>query len=175
MAHRNSPSFRSNVVTQRRKTLWLGRQFSTAEIAVAANSFIVDSVLTTAEKALRPFTITRTIGLLSVRSDQTAASEIPFGAIGALLVSDKASALGATAIPDPVTFVADDYWFVYQAWVAYYIAGTQDQARQWVMPFESKAQRKVQEGDDMLMMFANGSAAFGCQYTLNYRVLIKTH
>ena len=79
-----------------------------------ANTFIIDGSMSAAELAKRPFTVTRTVGMISVQSDQNVAVEIPFGAFGMRVVSDKAVATGAAAIPDPVTQVSDDAWYVYQ-------------------------------------------------------------
>ncbi len=156
---------------QRRATEWLFRTFSSGDTTIPAASFIFDSSLTTAEKAKRPFTIIRTIGLLSVRSDQNAAIEWPFGALGMQVVSEKAVATGVTALPDPVTEGASDTWFVYQDWQS----GTINTSERTVYdyPFESRAMRKIEEGFDVAIMIANASALHGVQYVLNFRMLIK--
>ncbi len=94
----------------RRETLWLGKTFvtGTTGTALAAGSFVIDASFNAGALALAPFTIVRTIGEISVMSDQIAAFEVPQGAMGMQIVTDKALALGATAIEDPVTEVSSD-------------------------------------------------------------------
>ncbi len=160
---------------KRRETEWFASANSTAPLALPASSFVFDQSLTTAEKAKRPFTVTRTVGSFWVRTDQVASTEDPFGAIGFMVVSDKASATGVTALPDPITQEASDEWFVYQAWAAGLIfassTGITEGLREY--KFDSRAQRKVQDGEDIVVMVANASAADGCSYIVKFRLLIK--
>ncbi len=58
-------------------------------------------------------TILRTVGVLSIRSDQIAAPEEQVGAFGMIKVTDLAIAAGAASIPGPVTDIGDDGWFVH--------------------------------------------------------------
>ena len=129
------------------------------------------------ELAKLPFTITRTIGLLSIISDQATASESPHGAFGALVVSEKAATLGVTALPDPVTEANSDEWFLYGLWDAMTVvaaAPAQASSRQYA--FDSRAQRKVEEGEQIVFMIANaGSTPFNAKYHWQYRMLIKLH
>ena len=165
-------------VGARRKTQWLGRVFSTDSITLGANTVILDSVLTTIEKALRPFTIVRSVGLLSVRSDQQAATESPFGGLGFAIVSDQAITVGVTAVPNPVSDVESDLWFLYQAFATglslITAAGFETRAFDH-FPFDSRAMRKVEEGQDFAAVLANASATDGMDYILNYRLLVKLH
>ena len=62
-------------------------------------------------------TILRNVGVVGIASDQVAANEFQFGAVGMCLVTDTALALGITAIPDPVTNGDDDIWMFYQSFV----------------------------------------------------------
>ena len=155
-----------------RQTEWLAREFSTDAITVPLLTFQIDSSMDAVEKAKLPFTITRTIGVLSIFGDQAGAIEHPFGALGGLVVSDKASALGATAVPDPVTEAASDLWFMYQSFV-----GPQTTALDGPGPtswmIDSRAQRKVQEGEDIVFVIANPNSVDGFRYVFNYRLLIK--
>ena len=107
-------SFAGRGVVQRRKTLWLASTAETAVTNLGANLIIFDQSLTTAEKARRPFTIVRTRGRLWVRSDQTAATETPLGALGMAVVSDQATAIGGTALPLPITNQDSELWFVWE-------------------------------------------------------------
>ena len=58
-------------------------------------------------------TVLRTVGILSISSDQSGAAEQQIGAFGMICVSDSAVAIGVTAMPDPVVDADDDGWFVY--------------------------------------------------------------
>ncbi len=57
--------------------------------------------------------VLRTRGVLAVRSDQTAGSELQIGAFGMIVVTDTAAAAGAASIPSPATDADDDGWFVW--------------------------------------------------------------
>ncbi len=144
------------------------------EIALGGASFVVTNSLNAAGLAKRPFTITRTVGLLAVRSDQVVATELPFGALGLIVVSEKASTTGATAIPDPITEQGSDEWFAYQAWAADGAQNVGAGQRLSQYSIDSRAQRKVQDGEDIVVVMANGAAAAeGCIFVLNLRILVK--
>jgi len=156
-----------------RLTEWQADLFLSDFVALPANSFLILSVLAAAGLAKRPFTITRSVGLLTIRSDQAAAVEFPFGAVGGMVVSDKASTTGATAVPDPVTEAASDEWFMYQQWVVGGDASTNVGQSTVQFKFDSRAQRKVQDGEDYVYVIANSSATDGASFVFNVRTLIK--
>ena len=62
----------------RRETVWFGDVYTNTAVA-AANTAVLLSSLNAAALALRPFTIVRTRGQLSIRTDQTAATEQQVG------------------------------------------------------------------------------------------------
>ncbi len=159
---------------QRRQTEWLASAIVTDVQTLPALNIILDQLLTTAELAKRPFTVVRTRGTLTVWSDQAAAFETPFGGMGFMVVSEKAAALGVTAVPTPVLNQKDDGFFVYESFQA--SAGNtvvgQSDGRQ-VMQFDSKAQRKVEEGENIVVTLENSSAADGLFYIVQFRLLIK--
>ncbi len=169
IVRRSSGNFRRS---PGRLTEWFGRPFSDDATTLPLASFVVDSSLDASGLAKRPFTVTRMVGSITIYSDQAGAVEHPLGAVGALVASDKAVTTGATAIPDPVTNVGSDLWFMYMAF-----AGPQSTAIDGPGPlvwsFDSRAQRKVQEGDDLAIVVANANAVDGLRYTLNYRILVK--
>ncbi len=156
-----------------RLTEWFGHDFATDATALAANSFIIATSLSTAALAKRPLTITRTVGELFIQSDQNAAVENPFGAMGGMVVSDKAVSVGAAAIPDPVTQVNSDEWFLYQAFAAEGSTSTNVGRPMERFSFDSRAQRKVQDGEDIAFVIANASAADGLLFIFTFRMLIK--
>ena len=159
--------------SQGRLTEWFGTVFGTDVINLPAASGLIALVMTAAELAKRPFTITRTVGLLSVQSDQNAAIENPFGALGGLVVSEKAIATGFTAVPDPVTESDSDLWFLYQSFAAEGSASTNVGRPVQEYLLDSRAQRKVQDGEEFAFVIANSSAADGLNFFLNLRILVK--
>jgi len=161
---------------KRRQTEWFASANISAETALAANTFLFSQSFTAAELAKRPFTITRTVGSLWVRPDVVSPTEFPFGAMGFIVVSEKAVATGVTAIPDPITQEASDEWFVYTQWLTSVFAATAASiSTQPYMEhkFDSRAQRKVQDGEDVAVVISNANAAHGCAVILKFRMLIK--
>ena len=169
---RRSFGFRSG---PRRLTEWGARDFATDAIALAANTFVLDSVGNAAFLAALPLTIVRSVGLLSVSSDQNAAVETVIGSMGMLIASEKAVGLGAASLQDPVTDASSDSWFQYQAFAADGSASTNVGRRMYHFPFDSRAQRKVEEGSQLAILVANASATAGLEYVLNFRFLVKLH
>ena len=156
-----------------RLTEWFGTTLLSDWIAVAANTFQVVVVQTSAELAKRPFTITRTVGELAVQSDQNAAVEVPFGVFGGIVISDKAAATGVTAIPDPTTEVSSDEWFVYTPWHCEGSASTNVGRPIERYAIDSRGQRKVEDGEQYTFMIGNASAADGALFQVNLRLLVK--
>ena len=169
MAH----SRRIMAPARRRATEWFGSADITGSTVLAAATFTFAQSLTAAELAKRPFTITRTVGQIWVASDQVAALEFPFGALGFQVVSDKAVATGATALPDPITEKSSDTWFTYQSFAA--AGGPIDGSGGTIFDFDSRAQRKVEDGSDVAVMVTNADANFGLRFILQFRLLIKVN
>ena len=153
-----------------RLTEWFADPFANGVTNLPANSFVILSVLTAAGLAKRPFTITRTVGMLAVLSDQQGALEQPFGAVGGMVVSDKATTTGATAVPDPVTEASSDEWFMYSPWVAQ--GETLERPIKTFM-FDSRAQRKVQDGEDFVYVLSNAAGTPGVNFIFTVRTLVK--
>ena len=154
-----------------RLTEWLPSANITIFTQLGGGTFILDQTLTTAEKAKLPFTVTRTVGTIWVASDQFAAPELPFGAMGMMVVSDKASATGATAVPDPITEEGSDEWFTYQSFLGY--ADAANGAPYTGYHFDSRAQRRVVDGEDIAVVVANARAGQDLRYVLKFRLLVK--
>jgi len=164
-------------VGPRRETLWVGGPDETSVTVVLASGVDLQSSASAALLAMRPFTVVRTRGLVYVRSDQTANTETPFGAFGLAVVSEQASAIGVTAVPTPITDESSDLWFLYQ----FVATGLQVSSAVGipgpanVYEFDSKAMRKVEDGQDVISVFENGSSADGLSYIAKFRFLIKLH
>ncbi len=156
-----------------RLTEWFGHDFAVDTTNLAAATFVIQTSLSVAALAKRPFTITRTVGELFIQSDQNAAIETVLGAMGGIVVSEKAIATGATAVPDPVTQVGSDEWFLYQSFAAEGSASTNVGRPMETFSFDSRAQRRVQDGEDIAFVIANASAADGLNFIFQFRMLIK--
>ena len=117
-------------------------------------------------------TVLRTVGSISVTSDQTAATENQLGAFGLIIVNDVAATLGVTVIPGPVTDIDDDGWFVYvpvvQRLVVATAVGTVNGVR---YNFDSRAKRIIHDGTGIAVMIENASAASVLIVTIGFRVL----
>ncbi len=119
-------------------------------------------------------TILRTIGSISVGSDQSAATEFQLGAVGFCLVTDTALAAGIASIPDPVTDVEDDIWFVHKSFSREFLFGTAVGFAPDFMEtftFESRAKRIFHTGNSIAVVVANAHATHGLKFALNWRML----
>ena len=158
----------------RRLTEWI--DITLGPSAIAANTQVLVGVGNALLLAARPFTIVRTRFLCSWGTDQNAATERPFGAVGMMIVSDTAATLGVTAIPDPITS-ADGNWFVWQPMIYDYLflslVGSQIASTQYTV--DSKAMRKVGADENLVVTVANADAADGAEFTMVGRLLIKIH
>ncbi len=161
----------------RRKTLWLDFAIETAQIPVAAATSILLSSLNAAALSLRPFTVVRTRFQVGWASDQVAATEFPFGAFGVAIVSDQASAIGVTAIPTPITDAGSSLFLAYQSMMSNLqfsnATGYTPTLSSWEI--DSKAMRKVEIGQDLVVTVENSSAAHGAQFLVQGRILVKTN
>ena len=117
--------------------------------------------------------------MLFGESDQTAAQERWSFAFGMCVVSDQASAAGITAIPTPDIDAVSDLWFVYERMIAEFLfsdsTGEQEGAglRKEV---DSRAMRKVEEGEDVVVVVENGATTSnGAICVVAGRLLIKLH
>ncbi len=161
---------------QRRATEWIGSADSTAVSSLAAGAGVLNQSFAFSAE---PATVVRTRGSLWVASDQVAATEEPFGALGFIVVRDAAFSAGVASIPTPITEEGDDGWFLWQAFLASFQAGggtyTGDVNQYVRYDFDSKAQRKVQDGDTVVVMLENASSTAGLSYFIKFRMLVKLH
>ncbi len=157
----------------RRSTQWLGSADRTSTTALGGNAVLMDQTFPFGE----PATIVRTRGTLWVASDQVAATEDVFGAMGMAVVTDAAAAIGITAVPLPSSASDDDAWFVWLPWLTGIrvasAVGFQDRTFSR-FDIDSKAMRKVHDGSTAVVVFEN-DVAQGIQFALQFRMLIKLH
>ncbi len=135
------------------------------------------AVLNAAALALRPFTIVRSRGVIFYRSDQIAADENYGGAYGHCVVSDQASSVGITAVPAPIPNQDSDLWFVYQSMFGRIVSptavGVLEIGRQ--IEYDSKAMRKVEDGQDMVIVLSTDATSPSLVIIDSGRLLIKLH
>ncbi len=161
-----------------RESLWFSWQESANNLP-SANSAVLTNLLNAAALALTPFTVIRFRGNLHVASDQSAALETYSMALGMAVVSVQASAIGVTAIPTPAIDVGSDLWFVYERVTSKFdfVSGVGfHPAAGVIKEIDSRAMRKVQEGEDIVSVIENGAlTAAGCDVRFSGRILIKLH
>ncbi len=164
------------VARPKRQTEWFGSSVETAFTALAANTQSFDQELTGGLTS-RPFTIVRTRGSIFIESDQEVAEEAPFGAFGMAVVSEEAAAAGGASLPQAYSNASSDLWFVHGYYAVNRAAdgGAPYGNSGWEFQFDSKAMRKVADGSTIVVLVDNNSAAFGLNYLINFRLLIKLH
>jgi len=160
----------------RRKSLWLFVGPTTATLTAAGGTIMAS--LNAAALALRPFTVVRTLIDISIRTDQLAATENQVGAFGMAVVSDQALAVGVTAVPTPVTDAGSDLWFVHQWMQSSFLFGSSvaflsPGDRQYTI--DSRGKRKVDEGQDIVVVSEMSSTFDGQVQTMAGRLLILLH
>ena len=162
--------------SQRRLTTWFQFQ-PVATVDAAVGGTLVGS-LNAAALALRPFTIVRTRFLVGILSDQAAVSESQVGAFGMAVVSDQAAAIGVTAIPMPITDMSSDLWFVHQLMYSDFqidssVGFQSDAMHQYVI--DSKAMRKVEVGEDIVLVTERSGTGDGILTIVGGRALVKVN
>jgi len=141
----------------RKGTAW-GRLVETAYTPVANGTKVLLATLNLDNQGITE-TLVRTIGMISIVSDQFAASEDQMGAFGVVRVSDLAITAGAASIPGPVTDASDEGWVVWQPFVQrLLVGGTTAQQLSTQYHFESKGARRVETGFALALMVENSGA-----------------
>ena len=173
---RRSSGFSRVPQSMRRKTQWIASADSTTITTLAAATSVLDQSFSLATLAdLIPFTIVRTVGELWVKTDQVSTTEIPFGGLGFSVVSEQARVAGVASVPVPITQEASDLFFTYQFWLASLLVadatGIMDGSQRYT--FDSRAQRKVTDGEAIVVTLENASSVHGVGFVLKYRLLVK--
>jgi len=159
----------------RRESLWFFVARTETALAASATAALVTS-LNAGALALRPFTIVRTRIKWLAESDQSAASESFVGNYGEAVVSDQAVAIGVTAIPTPATDLGSDLWYLIDQWPGTFsLVGTSIFADLTPKTIDSRAMRKVEEGQDVVGVVEAGIGGNGTSIQVVGRQLIKLH
>ena len=156
-----------------RETIWTASSLQVSATIAAASTAVTLTTMGVGILALRPFTIIRTRGVWSIRSDQTASIENQILGLCMSVVTEQAIAIGVTAVPTPGADAASDAFYVYE--VLYQrtpIAGEQPMR---FATFDSKAMRKVEDGFDSPMVVETGAASNGLVVEVQFRQLLKLH
>ncbi len=161
---------------QRRDTSW-GFIGDTNTTIAAPSTLVLFTGLTAAGLALRPFTIVRVRGVLHGRSDQQAAIERWGGTFAMSVVSEEALAAGATAVPAPEANRGSDAFFVFetQAGVTGVASGTSTGELGLMKEFDSRAMRKVEEGQDLALVVETSAQGSSWVVRKMGRFLVKLH
>jgi len=149
----------------------------TDTVLASANSAVLFNGFSAGALALRPFTIVRTHLSHFVRSDQAAAGESYQSAIGFAVVSDQALAIGVTAVPTPFTDLGSDLWFLWHGISGRFEFKSAVGIHQTgeLIEVDSKAMRKVEDGQDLAAVIENSSLSGGTNTVKYGRLLIKLH
>ncbi len=170
MARRRAPFVVRNF--PKRGTIWGRSPADTGSTVLAASTAVLDS---TAVSVAEGETIVRIRGMITIYSDQQAGTEDQVGAVGMLIASDQAVAVGVGSLPTPYTDQDSDLWMMHQYWAGAFVfadaTGFSAQAAK-SFPFDSKAMRKFGTGSTFCVIVENG-AMVGVKYFLNYAVLFK--
>jgi len=161
----------------RRETEWFFMPQANTTIAAASTATLIRS-LNAAALALRPFTIVREHFFLSLQSDQAVATEDQQVGFGACVVSDQASAIGVTAVPTPLTDLGSDLWMLWTFLQSSLLFSDATGIMQFVghrRDVDSRAMRKVIDGQDYINVAETPSTSLGLTLTSIGRVLVKLH
>ncbi len=118
--------------------------------------------------------------ILNVWPDTVVAAERQEGRFGGIVVKDTAVLIGSTAVPDPFVEVDDD-WYIYQPFQNIEMVRVENAAGNWrpvsQVPYDidSKAMRKVDNGENIAFMVRNSNATWGLNIAIAGRFLIKLH
>ncbi len=160
------------IVTRRRTPNrgWTG-QSSAAYVAVPAASKFLISVFVPSNPGIDE-TLLRTVGILSIASDQASGLETQVGALGMIGVSDAAVTIGITAIPDPISDIDNDGWMLIVPFSQQTTLGVDHGADTKEYHFDSKAKRVLPgQGVGFAVVIANAHATHALEFTLYQRVL----
>jgi len=160
-----------------RTKMWIGAGVGAQ--TVTGGAAFLSSSLSAGALALRPFTILRTRILLTFETDQEAADERPQASYGKIVVTDAASAIGVTAVPNPsgISGNPEADWFVWQAmFVGVRLASPIGFATPSNVSYtiDSKAMRKVGPSDDIVTIVDAENSDTAIMST-NGRMLIQLH
>ena len=156
----------------KRTTVWIG--FNVGYSILVGSSLQLIASLNAAALALRPFTVIRTRLDMHFGTDQEAADELPSGAMGLIVVNDKAAAAGIASVPTPITDQGSDLWYLFAEQYGKF-GGTAVEEQGRLMQVDSKGMRKVEDGQDNIIALETPSFVNSAVSIIGGRTLIKLH
>ncbi len=93
------------------------------------------------------------------------------------VVTDQAVAIGITAIPTPITDMGSDKWFVYELMGGRIDFDDATGVREVgsTHRFDSKAMRKVDIGEDLVVVLETDGSSSSLSINEGFRMLVKLH
>ncbi len=151
------------------------RGFTTAQAIAGANTKSIDSIVVAGTIGL-DITIRRVRGLLTIVTDNFAASEQQSGVFGAIMVNEEAFTIGATAVPGPVSDPDAEWsiWMPFNTQQFVYTSASANIPATSSWPFDSKSQRIVRSGGQeqgMLFILETDAGSDGLTFDLALSVL----
>jgi len=164
---------RSRVFNARRRSnrSWAGVAAADVTNVPAASKVLLGSFAPTVSGDI---TAIRSVGYITISSDNDTGDELQLGAFGMIKVTDTALGIGVTAVPGPVTDIADDGWLLYQSFGFEMFTHTtvgQEPGFGHMIQFDSKGKRIVSDGQSLAIMVENAHASHGFDITFSIRLL----
>ncbi len=175
----NQSSFRGSRGV-RRETQWRGTVVSAVgpQIVAVSSKLLLGNITAAQFAGEVPLTLVRTRGVFGFHSDQISASEDQVGAFGIAIVEEQARAAGVASLPGPQTNSAWDgwlYWHAIQDRLAVATAVGVADHFQTVIEIDSKAMRKINDNEALVLIAENASASHVFSVSINVRTLYKMH
>ncbi len=133
-------------------------------ISVASGASVIIASFDPAANFLLKPTIVRSRGEVTIRPQTFGADLSIGGALGICVVSDEALAAGTAAIPRPFD---DADWGGWMVWQSFFYnlefsdtTGLRQVDKSWQV--DSKAMRKVSDGESVVLMCESQTGAFNC-------------
>ena len=162
-------------IARSRETTWFQFLPVTTTLANSTSAAIVFT-LNAAALALRPFTIVRSRFELALSSDQAAAIESQACGVGIAVVSDQAVSVGASAVPLPIDDMGSNLWLLHTIMYGDESALTDRTRPATFRSIDSKAMRKVEVGQDVIVSIQNSVVGTdGSAVVVGGRMLIKNN
>ncbi len=154
----------------RQRTDWTRTVFTAETVIPAATKVLMVSYVPLESEV----TVRRSIVSMNIRSDQAAATELQVGALGMHVANDNAIAAGAASLLGPSTDRSDDAWFLWAPIMQAYVFGSAvgfENAGGRLYSVDSRAQRRIQEGQSIAVMVENAHATHAFSILLGISVL----
>ncbi len=147
---------------------WVRSVFGAITIAGPSTKAVIGTVVPSTDF---DETVRRTRAQLWIKSDQAAVVEDQIGAFGMFIANDAAVTAGAASLLGPVTDASDDAWFVWQPvqQTTPFPPGASPLGFHYEI--DSKAMRKLVQGQQIVMMYETGLSSLGTVIRLGFSIL----